>query len=252
MHRISVYCFLPLLALGDLHSPTQRVAGILKAADPFWFPRSTSDHITDLSHEDLQEFRTMIRDIQEEATKSSQKVHISGAYTHAWNVLLGETAGPELYQIFNVRFVTREFLRPPDMILIKAAFTMKARDAKGGISDFNRLLKNGREFIQSSLDRGLVLSPFFIKKKYFVKEKSESDPKNLPVEPFILTETVRSADIFFQKYFSVEEFTLIGLKISTLCGLSRLEPDDIEKYIDNSVDPACGSSTIRYIPKDNL
>ncbi|TEB18267.1 Serine/threonine-specific protein phosphatase [Perkinsus sp. BL_2016] len=156
--RLNVVLLVPLV-LGDVENPSERVAGILRAADPFWFPRPTEDYTTDLSPEDIEECRVMIRDVNKEASDRGEKPHVSGSYTHSWNVLLDETPGPELYQIFTIRFMSKEFRRPPDIVIVKAAFTMKMRDAKRGIVDFNSLKHQGNEFILSGGKEGLSLSP---------------------------------------------------------------------------------------------
>ena len=248
--RLKVVVLVPLV-LGDVENPSERVAGILRAADPFWFPRPTEDYTTDLSPEDIEECRVMIRDVKKESSDRGEKSHVSGSYTHSWNVLLNETPGPELYQIFTLRFMSKEFRRPPDVVIVKAAFTMKMRDAKGGILDFNSLKNNGKEFILSGGNDGLSLSPFPVDKKLFETEgKSVKD--KIVYDQFFLTEIVNSANKFFQKYFSVEEFSMIALRVTTICKLSRLVEDNFQDFIESDIDPACASSTTRFIPKHAL
>lgn len=180
-------------------SATKRLQAVLALADPYW----ARDNVLR-----GEPFSTTKEENDEATAFFAQKADEAARFTKS-TVLLGETAAPELYQILKTSIVfpahssdSADIYRRNvhDILMIEAAFTLKARDAGAGIRDFNSLRHTGNEFDISETDGPVLkLSPFAF-------DLSGEDP------------AVSAASRFFSKYFSVEDFSLIGVKIIQMCG----------------------------------
>ena len=189
---------------------TKRLQAILGLADPYW----TRDNVV------RSEALSTTKEEKDEVTAFfGQKADTMVRFTKS-SVVLGETAAPELYQILKTSIVFPAYSDTKDLydrylhdsLVIEAAFTLKARDARGGIRDFNSLRHTGNEFDISETDGPVLkLSPFAF-------DLSGEDP------------AVSAAARFFSKHFSVEDFSLIGIKIIQMCGASS------RKFADSKSD----------------
>jgi hypothetical protein len=159
---------------------------VIDLAKPHWARENVVRERAAITREDLERVMHIFDDSKNENSLEKSKV------------LLGEVAAPELYQIFQTEFCqTFKPIGPKKThcVIIQAAFTMKARDAAGGIADFNKLRSTGHEFEMSSVDAPiLTISPLYA-------DKTGADFAFDVVKPF------------FEKYFTVKDFALVGLSI---------------------------------------
>jgi hypothetical protein len=188
------------------HSPNEcekektRVIGdLLDAARHYWFRGPVVSEIAEFNESD---FSTLLSTAER---KDTSREYIS-------QTLLTETAPPELYQVYQWNLLFEKYPghrtnREVEYLSLKAAFTMKARDAESGINDFKNLNQDKKAFCSHRPDTILRLAPL---------QKFWSYGDHIKLGSV-------AAKYFLEKYFAIQDFSLIGLEAVYVCGIESIE-----------------------------